>query len=212
MSAHFDRNDDVHVRMAAAASAEGLTDFALSRVPSTYYDESFERRCELIAAGCAASAIPSVDELCKSLVMTNTKWNRDKTPGQDEFCMDNPRHILIIVQYAARIKSNALWTTIRRRGQEAGLGINKKSYSWRLATEEDNAALTGYEHGAVTPIGIPADRIPILVAKPIAEMDHVWIGGGHPDVKLRINVKEFLAAYADRVIIADLCPDADEPQ
>lgn len=64
----------------------------------------------------------------------------------------------------------------------------------RLASEEDNAKLTGYPHNGVSPFGMLEKTIPIVLCKSIMNVrpKFIWMGGGHPDWKLGMAVSEFV--------------------
>ena len=51
----------------------------------------------------------------------------------------------------------------------------------------------------VSPVGLRT-ALPIVVAAEIAELPFMWLGGGEPDLKLRVSVPAFLAAYKPAVV------------
>ncbi|XP_060207297.1 uncharacterized protein LOC132635086 isoform X2 [Lycium barbarum] len=74
--------------------------------------------------------------------------------------------------------------------------IYAKASFWtsvRLAPEEISAKLTGYEHNAVTCIGMRTD-IPVILDEAITKLnpDFFWFGGGEIDLKLGIRTPEFI--------------------
>ncbi|CAI5505190.1 unnamed protein product [Closterium sp. Naga37s-1] len=82
-------------RLADAIRAGGITRFRFRRVPSDYYDWTLEARRDVLGA-------PSVDHLCKSIVMTNTQ-----APADVVDC-SNPRYskyYVIVIQYSARLNA-----------------------------------------------------------------------------------------------------------
>ncbi len=72
--------------------------------------------------------------------------------------------------------------------------IGKKNFNFRLAPEEISDELSGFEHNAVTPIGMKAS-VPIIMDKNIADLDFIWLGGGEVDVKWGVPVKEFIRIF-----------------
>jgi len=54
-------------------------------------------------------------------------------------------------------------------------------------------ALTGFRHGGVTPLG-SSTPLAVVVAKQLARRRFFWIGGGEPDVKLRVFSSQLLRA------------------
>ena len=73
--------------------------------------------------------------------------------------------------------------------------VGKKKFKFRLASPEENDEESGFEHNAVTPIGIKNAKIPIILSSRLMELDHFWMGGGEEDVKLAVDVKEFIKVY-----------------
>ncbi|XP_021912433.1 LOW QUALITY PROTEIN: uncharacterized protein LOC110826140 [Carica papaya] len=73
------------------------------------------------------------------------------------------------------------------------LVANIVHYAVRLAPEDTSIKLTGYEHNAVTCIGMNTD-IPVILDEAIVELnpDFFWLGGGEVDLKLGIKTSEFI--------------------
>ncbi|KAF5478476.1 hypothetical protein F2P56_005034 [Juglans regia] len=71
--------------------------------------------------------------------------------------------------------------------------IAKKKFNMRLAPEEASVELTGYEHNAVTCIGMKTE-IPVILDEAIVKLhpDFFWLGGGEIDLKLGIRTSEFI--------------------
>ena len=40
-----------------------------------------------------------------------------------------------------------------------------------------------------------AQRMPIIVSAPLAAFEEMWLGAGEVDLKLKVNVQQFVAAY-----------------
>ncbi len=51
----------------------------------------------------------------------------------------------------------------------------------------------------MSPVG-SRTALPTIVAEEIAELPHMWLGGGEPDLKLGMPVPAFLAAYRPAVV------------
>lgn len=64
--------------------------------------------------------------------------------------------------------------------------IGQKGFHYRLASDEDSYRLTGYMHNAVTPFMFNDTSLPIVISKPITEIqpEHIWLGGGHVNNKI----------------------------
>ena len=65
-------------------------------------------------------------------------------------------------------------------------------------------AMSGFEHNAVTPLGL-ATPMPIIVHSAIAKLPggHFWLGGGEVDLKLRFDTAVFLEHF--KPVVADVC-------
>lgn len=83
--------------------------------------------------------------------------------------------------------------------------VGKKKFKFRLASPEENAQETGFEHNSVTPIGMKNQSIPIIVSSRMMELDHFWMGGGEHDVKLAVDTKQFV--QATKAYVADIVYD-----
>ncbi|KAK8266544.1 hypothetical protein V6Z11_D12G249600 [Gossypium hirsutum] len=107
-------------------------------------------------------------------------------------CSDrnNSKYYVVVVQYTARFNAetvkNFLYTLNNGK-------ISKKKFNLRLAPEETSIKLTGYEHNAVTCIGMQTD-IPVILDEAIVKLDpdFFWLGGGEVDLKLGIRTSEFI--------------------
>jgi len=171
--------DTVMARMQGLASSSGLTSARFLSVEPGYYDQPLEWRCKRLCAG-------SVDELCKSIVLENTRLDKDSDPQR-------VRCVLVIVQYVAKLvhaKHAKLIDAVQQIEASRGLpAMGKKQYSFRLLDGDECASLTGFEYNAVTPLGLD---LPMLLSHKIAELPSgsFWMGGGHVDLKLNLGISE----------------------
>lgn len=46
--------------------------------------------------------------------------------------------------------------------------------------------------------------MPLLLSDRILQLEYIWFGGGHTDVKLRMDVKEMCNLYPNKVYSADI--------
>jgi prolyl-tRNA editing enzyme YbaK/EbsC (Cys-tRNA(Pro) deacylase) len=74
--------------------------------------------------------------------------------------------------------------------------IGKKQYSIRMVSQETSDALSGFEHNAVTPIGM-VTPVPVLLSHHIKKLPEgrLWLGGGEVDVKMSVDVAEFVEKF-----------------
>lgn len=173
----------------------GFKSACFVKVQGDYYDLSLEARMGLLCA-------PNVDCLCKSLILENTEC----TAGD---CSDkyNSRFYCIIVQYVGKINSNKIFKFVRSLAERTGGVANKKDYHFKMADSQEALRLTGFEHNAISPLGMATGLMPIILAKNIAEMrpDWFWLGGGQVDLKLGFKVSEFIERLDP--FIADIYKD-----
>ncbi|GIM03695.1 hypothetical protein Vretimale_8363 [Volvox reticuliferus] len=166
----------------------GFSSFRFVRVPTEYYDLSLELRRDCLGAA-------SVNHLCKSIVMENTRAHESVTGWDDP---RNSKYYCVIVQYTARLHADKLKVGVQ---ELSGRKFGRQYYNMRLAAEEVNDALTGFSHNAVTPICM-RERLPILMSHRIAKLQpgEFWLGAGEVDVKVGLNVDEFITAYQPFVL------------
>lgn len=174
---------------------KGCTQFEFVRVPADYYDHELEFRQACLRA-------PTIHHLCKSIVMENTRSHPSVTGWTDPAAS---KYFLIIVQYTARLHSDKLKAAVMKA---SGGAHGSKYYNMRLASEEANDLLTGFSHNAVSPVGLK-EPLPIILSHRIAQLQPqmFWMGGGEVDLKLGVDLQEFLAAY--QPMVADCTYDSD---
>ncbi|KAJ4833722.1 hypothetical protein Tsubulata_036329 [Turnera subulata] len=179
-NASGDSNTDTEARLSAILRSDGVADFAFKRVASDYYDWPLESRRDALAAA-------SIHHLCKSIVLVNTQ-----APANVVDCSDRnySKYYVVVVQYTARFNAEAVKNYLYSLNDGR---IAKKKFNMRLAPEETSVKLTGYEHNAVTCIGMQTD-IPVILDEAIVRLnpDFFWLGGGETDLKLGIRTSEFI--------------------
>jgi len=175
-------------QMITKAARLGLHSAKFLSVEPGYYDQSLEWRCTRLKAG-------SVDELCKSVVLENTRINPGDSPLRVQ-C------ILVIIQYIAKLNKDKLTALTREIEVKRGLpGLGKKQYNLRLLDGDACAKLTGFEHNAVTPVGL---ELPVVISDKILELPSgsFWMGGGHIDLKLNLSTQDATGPLG--AVIADV--------
>jgi prolyl-tRNA editing enzyme YbaK/EbsC (Cys-tRNA(Pro) deacylase) len=156
-------------------------------VPPDYYHWPLEKRAAYLGA-------LSIDYLCKSLLMENRKCLDSSDPT-------NPKFVLVIVQYAAALDVKKLTNTVRSLRKDVKSRLDDTQFDWRIASEDDNRAITGFEHNSVTPFGL-LQRVPIILSAKLEPLKFFWMGGGHVHLKLGVSFTEFCRALDP--IIADI--------
>ncbi|KAL0716757.1 hypothetical protein Bca4012_066079 [Brassica carinata] len=167
-------------RLSAILRSGGVNDFSFKRVSPDYYDWPLESRRDVLRAS-------SVDHLCKSIVLVNTQASSNVLDCSDR---NNSKYYVVVVQYTARFNAEAVKNFLYSLNEGK---IPKKRFNLRLAPEETSIQLTGFEHNAVTCVGMKTS-IPVILDEAITKLkpDFFWLGGGEIDLKLGVRTSEFL--------------------
>ncbi|KAB5564374.1 hypothetical protein DKX38_004428 [Salix brachista] len=144
-----DGGDTTEARLSTILRSNGVNDFTLKKVPSDYYDWPIESRRDILGAA-------SIDHLCKSIVLVNTQAPSDITDCSD---CNNSKYYVVVVQYTARFNAETVKNYLYALNDGK---IAKKRFNLRLAPEETSIKLTGFEHNAVTCIGMKTN-IPVNI-------------------------------------------------
>ena len=164
---------------------------------SNYYELSLEERAKLLDA-------QSIHQLCKCLLMKNTKWRAHPELSPRE----NPQFIIVMIQFTARLHNDKLGKAVYTHLSKSSKLIRKhKDFNWRLASSDENDTLTGYSHNAVCPIGLADSSLPIVMSDRIAALpqNECWLGAGHQQAKMCVDVKRFIECM--NVVVADISYD-----
>ena len=161
----------------------GVEGFRMVLAPPEYYQRPLEFRMGVVGAA-------SVDHLCKSIVMENTR-----APEELQGCEDPTysKYYMVIVQYTAKLNAEKLKSFVHGL---AGGRLPKKKINMRLVSEEVNDRLTGFAHNAVTPMAC-ATRIPLIISHKIPALspDFFWLGSGEVDLKVGFSAAKFIEVY-----------------
>lgn len=162
-------------------------------VPSNYYDWPLPKRANYLKA-------PTIECLCKSLLMEN---KRCEVAGDRTF----PKYVLVILQYTATLDNKLLATALRSQ-RPVSSRLDATNFVLRVASSEDNERLTGFKHNAVSPFGLlrPED-VTVVLAEATRKHHFIWMGGGHPDLKLGMAVSDLVKGLD--VIVADVSQPRD---
>jgi prolyl-tRNA editing enzyme YbaK/EbsC (Cys-tRNA(Pro) deacylase) len=183
------------LRLEQEAARCGLRGLVFTRVHGSYYDQPLEfRRDALGAAG--------VEYLCKSIIMENTRFEAPTplTPVVD----GRIKYVLVIVQYTHKLHRERLIDAVRALEGDKAQGVPKSKYNLRLVEGTVSDALSGFEHNAVSPLGLRTP-MPILIHAEILQLprQHFWLGGGEVDVKLRFDTAAFVDHF--KPLSAHIC-------
>lgn len=172
--------ETVEQRLSKVLQDSGATGFIFKAVPSDYYGRTYEERRDLLGAA-------SVHHLCKSIVMENTQAHKSVKDCSDR---NNSKYYVIVVQFTARLNAEKIKAFVHLLNEGK---IPKKQFNLRLAPEEVSNKLTGFEHNAVTPIGMRED-IPVILSDAIVKLSPrlFWLGGGEVNLKLGIQTDDFI--------------------
>ena len=180
-------------RVRLACKELGFESAAFAHVRSDYYSLGLAERQRIQSA-------PSVECLCKSLILENTSCTE---AGCDD--PRNSRFYCIVVQYVASVNSQKIFNFVRELSHGP-----RKAYHFRMASSERALELSGFEHNAVSPVGMACGLMPIILAREITQLpdDWFWLGGGQVDLKLGFRVSEFVRRF--KPFVADIYKDADD--
>ncbi|RUS17422.1 hypothetical protein BC937DRAFT_89994 [Endogone sp. FLAS-F59071] len=103
-------------------------------------------------------------------------------------------------QYVSSINTQKLMNYVRSLKNNE---ISRKNYNFRLTSAENSLALTGFDYGGVSPIGMK-QPIPVVLSQAITELQPpvFYLGAGHVDWKISMPIEDFLKASA--CFVADL--------
>jgi len=102
------------------------------------------------------------------------------------------------LQYTARLNADKLKSHIHRLNQGK---LGKQFFNMRLCPEDVSDQLSGYEHNAVSPIGIKTP-LPVIMSHQIAKLqpDFFFLGAGEVDLKVGFSAAEFVEKYKPMVL------------
>lgn len=148
-----------------------------------YYSWTLQKRASYL--GC------EVSQLCKTVLFENTAKSDTSTGDASD-----SKYYFVIVQYQAKIDVDLLRDTIMklRSGNSSSDALPKKRFNFMLAPEQVSDELTGFIHNGVCPFALKDQSIPILICERVLEQPVVFLGGGHPHLKLKISTKELSEA------------------
>jgi len=196
------------VRARNAVVASKIYSSTFRWVPEDYYSYTLSKRAQILGAH-------STFQLCKSMLMENRSYDKSLATSTSSDGDDSTygRFYLIMLQYETTINNKKLKSELRalRPVKER---LDPSKFDFRVATEEDNARLTGYSHNAVTPFGM-RENVPIILSKAITAENggdtsgsgsgggmsqFIYMGGGHINCKIGCAVADFVAATKPLVL------------
>ncbi|RUS25805.1 YbaK/aminoacyl-tRNA synthetase-associated domain-containing protein [Jimgerdemannia flammicorona] len=123
-----------------------------------------------------------------------------RIPGARTMNPLNSKYYCVIVQYVASINTQKLMNYVRALNNNL---ISRKNYNMRLTSPENSLALTGFDYGGVSPIGMK-QPVPVILSEAIVELQPpvFFLGAGHVDWKIAMPIDDFLKAT--KCFMADL--------
>ena len=176
-------------RARSSVEERGIYSAVWRFVPPPYYQWPLEQRAACLQAR-------SIHYLCKSLLLENKKVATD-----DDSDPTNPKFVLVVLQYAATLDVKKLGTAVRTLRKDVKARLEESAFDFRIAAEEDNRVITGYEHNSVTPFGM-LKPVPIFVSAALEPLHFFWMGGGHELLKLGMAFSDFCRALSP--VVADI--------
>jgi prolyl-tRNA editing enzyme YbaK/EbsC (Cys-tRNA(Pro) deacylase) len=165
------------IKVKRDLEAKQVFSFKFTHTLSNYYDTTLQMRADFLGVG--------VPQLCKTVLFENlAKSDIQTTDASDS------KYYLVVVQYQAKIDVDLLRDMIidMRQGDKK---LSKKRFNFMLAPEEVSNKLTGFRHNGVCPFGLQDKTIPIILCKRLLELPLIYLGGGHPQLKLCVSTKDF---------------------
>lgn len=154
--------------------------FCFRRVAPDYYSWPLERRA-------AALSADTPERLCKTIVLKNTKASAAPPMSvADGAASEDPlqsRYFFVVTQYCRRFHADKLARALHKLYADRGKPVGKQFFNMRLCPEDDSAALTGFAHNAVTPVG-SATPLCVVLSHHLLELPArkgPGLGGGGDD-------------------------------
>lgn len=186
------RWSDNERRVHEALVAADVRGAVMLRVRVSYYEVTLAERAVILQA--------AKQHLCKTLLMENVWWEgyAGATPPSTDEARYYSRYICVIIQYVARLRPDQLVKRLRWLG---GCAHSMKSFKFTLAKEEVSDAMSGFAHNGVTPYGMK-EPVPVVIAEEITKLDppFMWLGGGDPDLKLRVPTAQLIRTLKPIVV------------
>lgn len=153
-----------------------------------YYNVPLERRAELI--GCKP------EQMMKAMVFLNSKC-----PQED--CSDplDSRYYLVLVQYIAKVNVKKLEEAVRNL-KPPNERLPAARFKFRLAENESGLSLTDFPKNGVSPFGC-LSPVPIIISAASTKCRYLWMGAGHPWLKIGATTSELLKALCP-IAVADV--------
>lgn len=63
--------------------------------------------------------------------------------------------------------------------------------------------LSGYEFNGITPFNF-VTPMPLVLSDRVKDLEYIWFGGGHKEVKLRMDVQELIKLSQEPVYVTDV--------
>lgn len=162
-------------------------------VPEDYYSYPLSKRKDTLNA-------VSTYQLCKSMLMENKMFDPSLQSSKDDYTYS--QFYLVVLQYEGAINNKKLCSEVRGLRRLADR-LDPSKFDFRVASEEDNARLTGFSHNAVTPFGMK-ENVPIILAKAIVDNDDmqpfIWMGGGHVHCKIGVSLHDFITSMSPYIL------------
>jgi len=172
-------------KVKADLEKRGVINSEFCIVPNDYYEKTLEERANLLRAF-------TVDQLCKTIIFENMCFKEyNNSPRYDD--VTSARYLCVIVQYSAKINTDLLVQALINLRKPGEGRLTKSNYNFQLAPENVSNELTGFIHNGVCPYGLKIS-LPVVICQRCINVSPplVWMGGGHPRIKLRVSAADFL--------------------
>ena len=186
------QDNELQQRLRALCRQLNIHSSYFRRTTVDYYERPLSYRRQYLQA-------PSEHYLCKSIIAVNTHCAHERHESHA-----NSKYLLLVVQYTVKLDFDKVAKLVIQLG---GGGGKRADHNWRLCEPSVSDALSGFEHNAVTPLGM-RERVPIVVSDRVAALPFVWLGGGEVDgaaLQFCVSCSRALASLIVRIVSASVC-------
>jgi prolyl-tRNA editing enzyme YbaK/EbsC (Cys-tRNA(Pro) deacylase) len=179
---------DARERVTQDLQTKDVFTYEFCVVPTNYYDVSLEERSKILKAN-------DISQLCKTIVFENMNYKRSNSEDfvNEYDDITNSRYYCVLVQYSAKIDTELVAKIIINLRQPGKNRLGMSNFNFQLAPEAISDKLTGFIHNGVCPYAMKTS-LPIIVCRHALEVHvpRIWMGAGHPDLKLCVSVTDFV--------------------
>ena len=145
-------------------------------------------------------------QVCRCVLMENRASSDQRGDCSDP---TDSRFYVAVVRHDAHVESNKLARAVQslRSPRDA---LPPDALDFHAASDDDVHRITGFDFDTVTPFAMENPNVPVILDRDIALLEEsnnrspkfLWVGGGHVDLKLGMELEEFVRGTD--AIVADI--------